>query len=382
MGENIAAFLTDLRHSYLKGIVRNAHVRIVCGNESADLDSVVSALSYAYFSFLHDPNKPIVPVLNIVRDDLSLRKDIVWALKQQNIPQSLLYFQEDVRDLKNQYDCKIEAILVDHNDVQSELRSLVDSVVGIIDHHKDVGLHKEIAETGVGPRIITKAGSCSSLVSNYWFKILGRGIMQPTPDVLQLCVGALLVDTSNMLYKVEQADLAALQSYKFKLGGFNFTTYFEQIHEAKNDLEGLSLRDILRKDYKEFEFPTSGKRIIKCGMASVVKPLEWLVDKNGADGLEKGYRSFLEERSQDILLTLTNLTSEGQFLRQIAFYAETPENIRLSEKLTHEVRDILRLKPINSKILATDKFSCFSQLNTAASRKQVAPYVQNAVGSL
>ncbi|SCU80630.1 LANO_0B00738g1_1 [Lachancea nothofagi CBS 11611] len=383
MGETLVGFLSHLRNSYLKDFSRNSRLRIVCGNESADLDSVVSAITYAYFSYINDPSKPIVPILNILKADLELRRDIVWVLKQRNIPHSLLFFQEDLQDLRKRFNCPIDAVLVDHNDTQSVAKTLVDSVVGIIDHHEDLGLHKDILDRKCGPRVVTVAGSCSSLVFNYWHNILGSHRRKAEIDALYLCLGALLIDTTNMSYKVERPDLQAHATYKVSLHGFDFDGYFDQVRQAKDDIEGLPLRDILRKDYKEFEFPKAREGNVKCGMASVVRPLEWIQQQFGDQELINACGQFLQERSQDILLILTSWTTEeGKFSRQLAFCTGAQQNIEISQQIAEKVHNFLDLKPIDIMDSPVKSFVFFAQLNTNASRKQVAPCLQDACREL
>lgn len=380
MGEGVLAFLKFLKTSHLVGLQEKSCLRIVCGNESADLDSVVCAITYAYLSYIKDPSKPVLPVVNIMKQDLELRRDIVWVLQQRNIPHSLLYFQEDLRELKRKLNCKVDAILVDHNDQQSVARKLVDSVIGIIDHHEDLGLHRQIKD---GPRIITKAGSCSSLVSNYWFDTQKIKQNNVGKDAALLSVGALLTDTSNMSHRVERPDLVACERYKAELDDFDFDKYFQSICQAKEDITGLLLRDVLRKDYKEFEFLSSQKKSIRCGMASVVKPLGWIIEQYSADDFATACNNFLDERSLDILLILTSWTEEGEFRRELAFYAKTSENIQISLKVASKVQGSLSLEALPAKMaLADSKFLFYNQLNTNASRKQVVPHTQAAIQSL
>ncbi|SCU78880.1 LADA_0A08306g1_1 [Lachancea dasiensis] len=387
MGETVVGFLNYLRNSYLREFSRiagkNPRLQIVCGNESADLDSVVSAITYAYFSYIKDPSRPFLPVLNILRADLELRRDIVWVLKQRNIPYGLLYFQEDIQGLRNQLNCPIDAVLVDHNDTQSTARELVDSVIAIIDHHEDLGLHKDILERQCGPRIIEKAGSCSSLVYNYWNGLLGPQMNRADTRAPCLGLAALLIDTSNMSYKVEQPDVQAHKSFRGSIRDLDFDEYFAQIRRAKDDIVGLPLRDVLRKDYKEFDFLKGRGGAIRCGMASVVKPLQWLERQFQDQEFKATSSKFLKERNQDVLLILTSWTDdENRFSRQLAFYAETKQNTETVCKLADLVRDKLQLRPIQILDIPDERFRFYAQENTNASRKQVVPYMEEACRQL
>ncbi|SCU91687.1 LAME_0E13454g1_1 [Lachancea meyersii CBS 8951] len=383
MNESLVGFLKYIKNTYLREeTYKSSHLSIVCGNESADLDSVVSAITYAYFSYIKNPSKPLVPVLNILRADLELRRDVVWILKQRNIPHSLLYFHEDLQDLRKSFKGPIEAVLVDHNDPQSVMKNLVDSVVGVIDHHEDLGLHKDIISRH-NPRIITPSGSCSSLVFNYWHKTLDSSERaKMSPDALSLCLGALLIDTSKMSHKVEHPDQKAHAAYKQSLPNLNFDEFFSQLRQAKDDIVGLSLRDILRKDYKEFEF-SKKQGLLKCGFASVVKPLEWIYAQFPDQEFVDSCENFGSERSLDILVVLTSWTdSKGQFERQVASYAKEKPNIEYSRLIAQQIAAPLKLQPLEVLNPPSENCAFFSQLDTSASRKQVVPYVHDACENL
>ncbi|CEP65040.1 exopolyphosphatase LALA0_S18e00364g [Lachancea lanzarotensis] len=384
MTETLLGFLKYIKGSYTGGeLFKSSRLLIVCGNESADLDSVVSAVTYAYFSYIRDPSVQVVPVVNILRADLNLRRDIVWVLKKGNIPHNLLYFHEDLQDMRKRFKGPIEAILVDHNESQSLAKKVVDSVVGIIDHHEDLGLHKDIPERRSGPRIVTPAGSCSSLVFNFWNEMFkSAGGARIGPDALSLCLGALLIDTSNMAYKVEHPDREAHATYTSLLPNVDFQVYFDQIRQAKDDIAGLSLRDILRKDYKEFVFSqTQGS--LKCGFASVVKPFGWIHTQFPDQQIVEACEKFVDERELDILVILTSWTdSKGQFQRQLALYAKERPSIEVSSKIAERITTILKLQPIQILDASCENCSFFAQLNTNASRKQVVPYVQEACKTL
>ncbi|SCU91851.1 LAFA_0F06238g1_1 [Lachancea sp. 'fantastica'] len=381
MAEGLLGFLKCLKSSYLAGeLFNSSRLLIVCGNESADLDSVVSAITYAYFSYIKNPGVQIVPVINILKADLELRRDIVWVLKKRNIPHNLLYFHEDLHDMRKRFRGPIEAVLVDHNDSQSLAKKVVDSVVGIIDHHEDLGLHKDISERHGGPRIIRPAGSCSSLVFNFWNESLKNGSEQKFggSDALSLCLGALLIDTTNMAYKVEDPDKEAHAAYKELLPNVDFEVYSSQLRQAKDDIAGLSLRDILRKDYKEFVFSKT-KGTVKCGFASVVKPFNWINAQFPDQQFLEACSKFVDERNLDLLLILTSWTdSKAQFKRQIALYVKEKRSMEVSSKVIENITALLKLQSIEVLEAPCENCAFFAQLNTNASRKQVVPYVQEA----
>lgn len=65
---------------------------IVIGNESGDLDSSVCAIALAYFyestaisSHCMDKRRIVIPVLNISRENISLKTEVTYFLQKNDI---------------------------------------------------------------------------------------------------------------------------------------------------------------------------------------------------------------------------------------------------------------------------------------------------------
>ena len=86
----------------------------ICCSQGADLDSIVSSLSYAYLIYVSSLSPPhylkilassapvtihssslYLPVVNCSRQDLDLRKETLWLLESLGIPPRLLFFIDD-----------------------------------------------------------------------------------------------------------------------------------------------------------------------------------------------------------------------------------------------------------------------------------------------
>lgn len=372
MPENLVRVLKQLK-TFQASNTSQKLLNIVCGNESADLDSIVSTLAYAYFSYIHDPSKYILPVVNIPRQDLKLRKDVTFLLGSHSISSDLLNFREDLVNWQKQSLYDINYVLVDHNDVPAITNDGLTNIAGIIDHHKDLGLHAESITKLSGPRIIQTAGSCSTLVFQYWNGILKHdsNSTEMVKEIVPLLLGALLLDTDNMKNKVEPVDQAVFEQYKRILGSsFNTDSFYQQLRTAKDDINGLSINDILRKDYKEFRFASN----VRCGIASVVKSLEWINEQYGEDSIENACEKFMTEHSLDIFIIMNSFTRDGTFSKQIAFISE---NDSLLNELFKDLIPKLQLESIRN--VSKRKLKCYRQGNVKASRKQVAPYVQESL---
>ncbi|AMD20969.1 HEL312Cp [Eremothecium sinecaudum] len=378
MVESISGFMHHLKSTSLKRINSSTTVRIACGNESADLDSVVSAITYAYFSYTGNSEDALIPVINIDSEDLRLRKDVVYVLQEAGIKEDDLFFTEDIQKLKS-LGCRVEAILVDHNDPQGLANGMIDEVLGIVDHHSDLGLHGDEITKARGPRIIESAGSCSSLVFNYWSQLLPKSSFDTMKDAVRLSLGALLADTSNLRHKVEEHDLKASSLYKEYLPNLDFEDYYNTIEEYKKDLSGLMPTEVLKKDYKGFQFKKLDGEVIRVGTSSAVKPLEWLYDQGRFDDILAVWQSFIVHKNIDILALLTNFSVNGCRQRQLAFIINGERRRGVVESIVDSIKDATKLEEDSQLSDRKNGVFAFTQNNVDANRKQVVPLMQVAI---
>ncbi|KAI0965173.1 exopolyphosphatase-like protein [Xylaria arbuscula] len=159
---------------------RTAPLTFVVGNESADLDSLCSALLLAYFHTYAPPKKSIskedtnpalhIPICHLERADLSLRPEFAAVLRDAGVASEDVFTLEDVLPSQDNTAKTEKAalrpedtrwLLVDHNAMTGRLAAAFASrVVGCVDHHADENVVPRHAE----PRLIEKSGSCASLV--------------------------------------------------------------------------------------------------------------------------------------------------------------------------------------------------------------------------
>ena len=88
-------------------------VIVVLGNESCDLDSAVSALVYAHHLSTANPSKVVIPLLNVAREELPLKTEVVYCLETKlGLKVSELVCRDDLHfeDLG-----EFHLVLVDHH---------------------------------------------------------------------------------------------------------------------------------------------------------------------------------------------------------------------------------------------------------------------------
>ncbi|KAL8998903.1 MAG: hypothetical protein Q9169_002122 [Polycauliona sp. 2 TL-2023] len=355
---SLRAFLTHAKRSLLTAIQSSQKVTIVAGNESADLDSLTSSILYSYIRSLAPPSgafTPLyVPLLNIPAADIRIRPEFDVAFHHADIDASQLLTLDDLPQSKEAGldPDNVRIIIVDHNNLQGELgRKYGTRVQGVVDHHEDE--RKVGSETGPEPRVIEKCGSCTSLVvitlRSSWDSASGSSLVSGAAhaqgdsitndasitrtwdaQVAKMALASILVDTANLTAegKVQEADVEAVKYLEAKVNlsprdaaQWDRGKFYESIDAAKRNIDALNFEDILRKDYKQWT-----EKGMVLGMASVVRPLQFLAEKaigNFSEDKEEQYVTaigdFMAARDLTIFAIMTTFTSSssGEFKREL-----------------------------------------------------------------
>ncbi|QIX01953.1 hypothetical protein AMS68_007470 [Peltaster fructicola] len=383
--------------------------KFVVGNESADLDSIACAIVYGYIqtssSRSHSAQDIVIPVTNIPAADLSLRPELTALLTHADVKPEHLITLDDIKAAG--LDSEQTAwTLVDHNVLTGLLaKSFASRIGGVIDHHED---EDRIPKDAV-PRLIEKSGSCCSLLANYsrptWDEInsrasgIGAAIAQDdgrllddaayastwTAHVAKLAIGPILIDTINMTdeHKVTDTDrkalryLEALVNIAPRVGkDYDRDSFFKELDAAKSDVAGLSVRDLLRKDYKEWD-----EDDIKLGTGVIVKPLSFA--KSRSDDWEKDISSFMEERGVNVMAVTTAFNDEqGVFHRELALFTTSDDKaVQTAKAFVATATKELQLEDQELGLTSGQFGYChgWTQRNLAASRKQSAPLLRKAM---
>lgn len=387
-----------------------------------DLDSLTSSLLYAYLRSLNPPQKAFtplyIPLLNIPKADVGIRPEFAALFQHANISASHLVTHDDLPPFERIEDVLKPAntlwILVDHNKLQGALGSIYSSRVGgLIDHHAEENAVPQ--DTNPEPRVVEKCGSCTSLVVRTlrptWDAIsassLSSGAAHAQGDsladdssvrkswdaqVAKLALASVLIDTVDLAseHKVEAADREAVQYLNAKIQSspmhartWDRKEFYNEINDAKTNLDGLELDEILRKDYKEWT-----ENGTKLGISCVVKPLEFLAAKaQHPSAFDQAINTFTSSRSLDLFAIMTASTSspDHSFHRQLFLQAPSPALSTFSQTAMDElglqdlhVPGIGSSPPDNN----TDVRKVWAQTNVAKSRKQVGPLLRAACKDL
>lgn len=350
--------LTDYLHSLKRGIQSTGTVHCVLGNEAADLDSMVSALMYAFFLSAENAGSGVqyVPVVAIPRKDFKLRTEAVFLFEEAGINSNSLFFAEDIDPKALYKDRRLELTLVDHNKPTGAYVGFEDVVVGVVDHHADEGLF------GDAPvRVVSPVGSAATLVAEM---ILERNRTLLDTGAAKLLLGTILLDTVNL---DPEAGRVTPEDEKIagelgELSGSDRQELFDAVQREKFNVSSLDSPDLLRKDYKEWQLGD-----FRVGISTVLLSVEeWLAKDPNLPG---SLSEYCKARNLDVLLAMNAYTAP-EFTRELVVYC--PDDSLRSQLLDFLQKSDLELSPIESD--TTDEATAlFAQGNLGKSRKKLQP---------
>ena len=319
--------VSDLSHAPRLGSSLNIDIK--------DLDSVASAIAYAWFATVAKKSNT-VPLIQTPHPDLQLRAENLYALSMSGFgdtstdPGKLDILCLDDLPTSSPFPSH-KFSLVDHNRLGSRFSkdNPNATVVSVVDHHEDEQLYKDTAD----PRIITvPTGSCASLVADL-IRSQSPAEVAIISELANLLICTIVIDTNGLKPggKAEDPDRKAM-AYLFPRSTFipalqtpavdlNPATDFNDIpilkdltkslRTKKEDVSRLGTRDLLRRDYKEYTFIPSWAKDsqIQVGLASVpVGFKSWISrDRDFYTAVER----WVKERQVAALVVLTSFSDEG-----------------------------------------------------------------------
>ncbi|KAF8944005.1 Exopolyphosphatase [Haplosporangium gracile] len=370
----------------------HSHVIIVTGNESADMDSIVSALTTSFFltnSHAY-PEAIVLPFINIPKIDLTLRSDVEFVLETNHINSDLLFFRDDLPILEKLVARdRLSLFLVDHNEVMGSMASLSRAkIVGVLDHHADEGIYNATAN----PYRIEMVGSCSSLVTDHFFKSQvernqeqnGEQLPSWVQQVARLLLGPILIDTQDLnpqMKKVKPLDLAMAKFIFPYTGWESMGDLFRRIDNARKDTSRLSFYDLLRKDYKEWTVPHhKSKEDVRVGISSVIGLMDKYAKRDTKEVMQKAIQQWAINRTLDVsMVLLADDLGEGNggYQRQIIVNPVTKK----VHGITEQMERITQLQLERTTIIDTEESvsrgeRAYLQNNSTCTRKQIWPSVE------
>ncbi|CAM1503294.1 Fc.00g080700.m01.CDS01 [Cosmosporella sp. VM-42] len=360
---------------------RKGPLTFVVGNESADLDSLCSALLFAYIRTNTRPHTLHIPLCNLPRPDLALRTEMAAVLRHASLTPKDLITLSDLPELDPK---DTRWLLVDHNCLTGVLKKFSGQIIGVVDHHADEGAVHAQAE----PRVVQPCGSCMSLIVEESKKVWEESAAQDSDvaseeeKLAKIGLAAILTDTINLTAKekVRDPDPKAVSFLESKIQdkSFDREKFYEEIAAVKEDISGLNFRDIFRKDYKEWD-----QAGLKLGISCVVQNFDYLISMaGGKKSLLDDFVSWVKERELDVAAIMTTSNPEGEFQRHLLVWGANEKGEEVLERFVKIGEDKLKLEGWKDGELDDGKKRiAWRQKALAASRKQVAPLLREAMKS-
>ena len=341
-------------------VANNTFKKVVVGNESADLDSIISAnlLAYAYFKM---GDESIIPLINCKKEDYKLRTESYGLLKRYDIDENDLIFIDSIDNSLINNPANLEVVIVDHNKLPDNLRAWDNSVISVFDHHQDIEMY-----SNAEPRIFETIGSCSSLVAQ--FILEKQADIFKNEEITILNIAPILVDTVNL--DQEQGRVTEKDTEVFnKLMDFtsaDIQKLYKDLQFMKSDVSALSSTDLLRKDYKQWASQT-----FTYGMSSVPLSInDWLA-KN--DKIAQACDGYMVENNLDLLLVMTAYVDES-FKRELIIVA--PDLNFLDNMINMFNDEGLELTTYPVELKCKKAIATFNQAGLGFSRKKVQPLIE------
>jgi manganese-dependent inorganic pyrophosphatase len=192
-----------------------------------------------------------------------------------------------------------DVALVDFSDLAQGPANLASAnLVAVVDHHK-------IGDVTTNTPILFRAEpvGCTGTVLNKMFKEAGIAIPK---NIAGGMLAAILSDTVNFKSPTcTDADKAAVNDLKVIAGVSNTEELFMEMLKAKSAVAGVSAKDLLFRDYKDFDMKGSKVGVGQLELAT----LDQVADVRG--DLMKAMEAVKAEGRHSVLLMLTDVVKEG-----------------------------------------------------------------------
>lgn len=206
-------------------------MKYILGHKNPDTDSVCSAI--AYQNFLHQVG---VESKVVVLGELNKETKFVLDYFGVTVP-------EKVKELPK--DSKV--VLVDHNEKEQSIDNLDElEIVGILDHHKI----KMQTDKPIYIHVEPVGSSCSIVAKKFFAKKV-----EMSREIAGILMAGIISDTlffRSPTTTEKDRELVEKLNTIVKMG--DLEAFSLQMFDAKSDVRDLSTEEIIKLDYKVFEF--------------------------------------------------------------------------------------------------------------------------------
>lgn len=257
----------------------------VVGHANPDTDSVTSAIALA--TLLKAQGQDAVACMQIAAGDLNPESQTV--LKRFGLAAPECLTDAAGKDIA----------LVDFSDIAQGPANLTEAnLVAVVDHHK-------IGDITTNNPILFRAEpvGCTGTVLNKMFKEAGVAIPK---EVAGGMLAAILSDTVNFKSPTcTQEDVAAVNDLKTVAGVTDTDELFMEMLKAKSAVDGIPAKDLLFRDYKDFDMKGQKVGVGQLELATLDQVASVRAD------LLKAMEAVKADGRHSVLLMLTDVVKEG-----------------------------------------------------------------------
>lgn len=259
----------------------------VVGHKSPDTDSVAAAISYANLK-----NRLGMPEIYVPAAAGTINNETKFVLKHFGVP-----VPETITDAKGK-----KIVLVDHNEVGQAVDNIKEAtLMEVVDHHKIGDIQTASPIFFHNEPVGSTATIVSAMYDQYKVPI--------TREMAGVMISAILSDT--VLFKsptCTDKDKAEVEKLA-KIVGEDYQQYGIAMLTAKSDISSKTARDIVKGDYKHFDFAGT-----KAGIGQIeVMDLSVLAARK-KEILEDMEKVRKEEGLSFVLIMLTDVMKEASDL--------------------------------------------------------------------
>jgi len=264
----------------------------VVGHSNPDTDSVTAAIAYA--NYLKANGTDAVACMQISADNLNPESKVV--LKKFGLPMPQTMTDAAGKDVA----------LVDFSDIaQAPANITKANIVGVVDHHK-------IGDITTGSPIFfyAKPVGCTCTVL---FEMYKNNKVDLPKNIAGGMLCAILSDTVNFKSPTCTDDDKAAVAELLKITGVSDQdALFMEMLKAKSSVEGVPVKDLIFRDYKDFDM--NGKKV---GIGQIeLATLDQVADIR--DALYKAIQDVKAEGRHSVLFMLTDVVKEGTDLMVVS----------------------------------------------------------------
>ncbi len=228
------------------------------GHKSPDLDCIAAAYEYADF-LTKSKRYGDAQVIPLRAGEPNKETQFIFDKFGAKMPELIDNVTIEPKDA---------FVLVDHNETDQRSEKVVaDQIIEIVDHHKANFSFKSPIRIDVKP-----LGSSSTLI----YDLFESAGIEPSREVAGLVISAIISDTTGLQsVTTTETDRVLIKRIADKLGVDLQQLTFE-VFKSKSDITGMLPEEIVKKDYKIFDF--GGKKVF-IGVIETVEPEKVIAQK-------------------------------------------------------------------------------------------------------